>query len=90
MEEDTSLILFYGEDETRPLMDRVMDFSKKVTKVINVFDTKEVELPFTESLYRKIVSPLVMYAITERLSCHLEAERNHPLTTRRYYRQMEY
>lgn len=90
VEEDTSLILFYGEDETRPLMDRVMDFSKKVTKVINVFDTKEVELPFTESLYRKIVSPLVMYAITERLSCHLEAERNHPLTTRRYYRQMEY
>lgn len=90
VEEDTSLILFYGEDETRPLMDRVMNFSKKVTKVINVFDTKEVELPFTESLYRKIVSPLVMYAITERLSCHLEAERNHPLTTRRYYRQMEY
>ena len=40
VEEDTSLILFYGEDETRPLMDRVMNFSKNVTKVINVFDTK--------------------------------------------------
>lgn len=90
VEENTSLILFYGEDETRPLMDRVMDFSKKVTSVINVFDTKDIELPFTDAMYRKIVSPLVMYAITERLSCHLEAERNHPLTTRRYYRQMEY
>ena len=90
VEEDPSLILFYGEDETRPLMDRVMDFSKKVTKVINVFDTKEIELPFTDAEYRKIVSPMVMYAMTERLSCHLEKERNHPLTTRRYYRQMEY
>lgn len=90
VEEDTSLILFYGEDETRPLMDRVMNFSKNITKVINVFDTKEVELPFTKAEFRKIVSPMIMYAITERLSCHLEKERNHPLTTRRYYRQMEY
>ena len=90
VEKDTSLILFYGEDETRPLMDRVMAFSKKITDVINVFDTKEVELPFTDPEFRKIVSPMVMYAITERLSCHLEHERNHPLTTRRYYRQMEY
>jgi len=90
LEEDTSLILLYGEDETHPLMDRVMNFSKKITKTINVFDTKEVDLPFTNPEFRKIVSPLVMYAITERLSCFLEKERNHPLTTRRYYRQMEY
>ena len=90
VEKDTSLILFYGEDETRPLMDRVLNFSKKITDVINVFDTKDIELPFTDQEYRKSVSPLVMYAITDRLSCHLEKERNHPLTTRRYYRQMEY
>lgn len=90
VEEDTSLILLYGEDETRGLMDRVLEFSRKITKVINIFDTKEIELPFTEAEFRKIVSPMVMYAMTERLSCHLEKERNHPLTTRRYYRQMEY
>jgi fructoselysine-6-phosphate deglycase len=89
VEEDTSLILFYGEDETRPLMDRVMNFSKNVTKEINVFDTKEVALPLDEDL-RKFISPVVIYVITERLSCHLEHVRNHPLTTRRYYRQMEY
>lgn len=90
VEKDTSMILFYGEDETRPLMDRVMNFSKNITDVINVFDTKDIELPFADAEFRKIVSPMVMYAITERLSCHLEKERNHPLTTRRYYRQMEY
>lgn len=90
VEKDTSLILFYGEDATRPLMDRVLNFSKNVTDVINIFDTKEVELPFTKPEYRVIVSPMVMYAITERLSCHLEKERNHSLKIRRYYRQMEY
>ena len=89
-EEDTSILLFYGEDETRPLMDRVQNFAKKITKVINTFDTKDVELPFTNEVFRVIVSPLVMYAITERLSCHLEKERNHSLKLRRYYRQMEY
>ena len=89
-EEDTSMILFYGEDETQPLMDRVYNFASKVSKCIWKFDTKDVELPFTKAEYRKIVSPMIMYCITERLSCHLEKETNHPLTTRRYYRQMEY
>ena len=72
VEKDTSLLLFYGEDETQPLMDRVLNFSKKITNTIGVFDTKEVVLPFTDSEYRKIVSPMVLYAITERLSCYLE------------------
>lgn len=89
VEEDTSLILFYGDDETRPLMDRVYNFSKKITKEINIFDTKEIELPL-DTEFRKFISPLIIYTITERLSCHLEHVRNHPLTTRRYYRQMEY
>lgn len=89
VEEDTSLILLYGEDETRPLMDRVLKFSKTISKNINIFDTKEIELPLDEE-FRKYVSPLVIYTITERLSGHLEHVRNHPLTTRRYYRQMEY
>ena len=53
-------------------------------------DTAEVELPFSDPEFRKIVSPMVTYTITERLSCHLEHVRNHPLTTRRYYHQMNY
>ena len=90
VEKDTSLILFYGEDSTRSLMDRVKNFAVKVSDEITIFDTADVELPFTDKLFRELVSPMVVYAITERLSCHLERERNHPLTTRRYYRQMEY
>jgi fructoselysine-6-phosphate deglycase len=89
VEKDTSLLLFYGEDETRPLMDRVLTFAKGVTDEIGIFDTKDCELPLNES-FRKFLSPVLIYVITERLSCHLEHVRNHPLTTRRYYRQMKY
>lgn len=90
LEKDTSIIMLYGEDETRPLMDRVYNFATKISEVVNVFDTKEIALPFSDPYYRKIVSPLVIYAMLERLSCHIEKERGHALTIRRYYRQMDY
>lgn len=89
VEKDTSLLLFYGEDETRPLMDRVYNFATKVSEQVAVFDTKEYELPLDDE-FRKYVSPMLLYSLLERFSCHLEHVRNHPLTTRRYYRQFEY
>lgn len=89
VEKDTSLILLYGEDETRPLMDRVYKFATQVSEQIAVFDTKDYELPLADE-YRKYVSPMLVYSLLERFSCHLESVRNHPLTTRRYYRQFDY
>ena len=90
LEKDMPMILLYGEDETEPLMERVEKFARNITDDINIFRTSDVELPFTDPEFRKIVSPMICYVITERLSCHLEKERNHPLTTRRYYRQFDY
>lgn len=89
VEEDTSIIMLYGEDETRPLMDRVYNFASEITDEIAIFDTKEIDLPLDDDL-RKFVSPLVIYTITERFSEFLSIERDHPLSTRRYYRQMDY
>lgn len=89
VEKDTSMILLYGEDESRPLMDRVLRFAQRFTDEIMIFDSKTVDLPLDEA-YRKYLSPLVIYTLTERFSAHLSEVRNHPLTTRRYYRQMEY
>ena len=88
-DEDTSMILLYGEDSTRPLMDRVYDFASKITKHIAIFDTKKVELPVDED-FRPFLSPMVIYTMLERFSCHLEKERKHPLTQRRYYRKGGY
>ncbi|MCM3728635.1 SIS domain-containing protein [Neobacillus cucumis] len=90
VEEDTSVILLYGEDSTRPLMDRVGNFVNRYTKEITIFDTKDYELNGIREQFRGFFSPIVMAALLERVSVHLEEKRNHPLTTRRYYRVVQY
>ena len=89
VEPDTTMLLFYGDDESRPLMDRVLNFAKTVSKDITVFDTQEIDLPVPADL-RKYLTPLAMAIIIDRIAVHLSEERDHPLTIRRYYRQMEY
>jgi fructoselysine-6-phosphate deglycase len=88
-DEDTSMLLLYGEDSTRPLMDRVYNFASRITKNIAIFDTKRVELPLDKD-FRPFLSPIVIYSMLERFSCHLEKERKHPLEQRRYYRKERY
>ncbi|MFL6559996.1 MAG: SIS domain-containing protein, partial [Bacillus sp. (in: firmicutes)] len=88
--EDTSVILLKGEDETRPLMDRVERFAEKITKQLTVIDTKEFEMEGISEEFRKHFSVSINWSVLSRISVHLERERNHPLTLRRYYRQMEY
>lgn len=90
VEEDTSVILLYTEDETRPLMDRVKNFVTNISKEVTIIDTKELELPTISEEFRKYMAIIVMNTMLERISIHLERARNHPLSTRRYYRQMEY
>ncbi len=89
VEKDTHIILLYGEDETRQLMDRVKNFANQFSSEVSIFDPATLDLPFDAEL-RKYFSPLLIYTITERLSCHLEHIRKHPLTTRRYYNQIPY
>lgn len=90
VEKDTSILVLNGADEGRALTERLLRFADKITKHVTVFDTVTVELPFEKIKYKKLLSPLVVYTLLERLSRHLESIRNHPLTTRRYYRQFEY
>ncbi|KKI91299.1 sugar isomerase [Bacillus sp. SA1-12] len=90
VEEDTSMILLKGEDETRPLMARVERFAEKYTKKLTVFDTKDYELKGIVPEFRKYLSPIVTSTVLQRVSVHLEDQRNHSLETRRYYRKVAY
>jgi len=90
VEEDTSVILLKGEDETRPLVERVERFAEKITKELTVIDTKEFALDGISEELRKHFAISVNWAVLSRISVYLERERNHPLETRRYYRKMEY
>ncbi|WP_446694995.1 SIS domain-containing protein [Robertmurraya beringensis] len=90
VEEDTSVILFKGEDETRPLVDRVERFAEKITKELFIIDTKDYPLEGISEKFRKFFAVNVNWALTGQISVYLERERNHPLELRRYYRKMEY
>jgi fructoselysine-6-phosphate deglycase len=90
VEADVSVLLLKGEDATRPLAGRVESFVSGLTDKLLVLDSADVELPGISPTTRALVSPVVLAALLERVSAHLEVLRDHPLTTRRYYRRMAY
>lgn len=90
LDEDTSLLVFKGEDEARSLVDRVAAWAPQISRRVTVLDTAVYALPGVSPDVRAMVSPVVLATLLERLSAHLEVLRDHPLTTRRYYRRAEY
>ena len=90
LEEDTSVLLLKGEDEQRPLAERVERFARTVTRRLRVFDSRDFALPGLSPRVRALVSPIVFAAAFERLSSHLERERGHDLTIRRYYKKGDF
>lgn len=90
VEEGVSVISFKGEDDTRPLAERVEAFAPRFTDKVHVFDTKELPLQDISEQTRALISPILLATVLERVSAHLEVLRDHPLTTRRYYKQIEY
>jgi fructoselysine-6-phosphate deglycase len=90
VERDVSVVIFKGEDAARPLAERVEAFAPTVSDKVTVLDTAEFELPGVSDAVRALVSPVLLATVLERLSAHLEVLRDHPLTTRRYYRRVEY
>jgi fructoselysine-6-phosphate deglycase len=90
VEEDTSILVFKGEDKTRPLAERVERFAENFSKEVTVFDSKDYELEGISPELRAYVSPIVFATLLERVSCYLEKYREHPLTTRRYYKKVPF
>lgn len=91
LEGDVSVILLKGEDAaSRQLVERVETFVPRYSKKLRVLDAGDVELPGISANTRELISPAVLATLLERLSAHLEVLRDHPLTTRRYYRQFAY
>lgn len=90
LEEDTSIMIFKGEDETRMLTERVENFAKNISKKVKVIDTKEYEAKGIAEKYRGDFSPAFLEAYLGRLTAHLEDATGHSLDIRRYYRVMDY
>jgi fructoselysine-6-phosphate deglycase len=90
LEAGTSVVLLKGEDETRPLADRVERFVPSVGGHLTVIDTAAYPTIGLSDDLRALLSPVFLSTLMERISAHLEVIRNHPLTTRRYYRRVAY
>lgn len=90
VEKGVSVILLKGEDETRPLAERVASFVPRVTDKVTVLDARDYPLPGVTASTRTLLSPVLFATVFERLSAHLEVVRAHPLTVRRYYKRIAY
>jgi fructoselysine-6-phosphate deglycase len=88
--EDVSVVLLKGEDAARPLTERVEAFAPRYTSKLTVLDSADYALPGISPQVRALISPVVLAAVLERVSAHVEVIRDHPLTTRRYYKRVEY
>lgn len=90
IEPGVSLILLRGEDGTGPLADRVAAFAPRYTDRFTVLDTAQFVPRQLDARLRDLLAPAFMATILERISAHLEVMRDHPLTTRRYYKRVPY
>ena len=89
-DQDTKSILFLGEDETRPMSERVERFLDQYGGTIHRVDSRDLELPGIAATERSFVAPLVYYALTFRLAAHYAAVRGYALEGRRYMWQFAY
>jgi fructoselysine-6-P-deglycase FrlB-like protein len=88
--EDVPVILFAGEDRTRPMADRALDFLHKYTKKAFLVDSRDLTLPGVPQGARAEVAPIALGAIAFRLAQHFATLRNHDLGLRRYMSKVEY
>jgi fructoselysine-6-phosphate deglycase len=90
VEKGVNALLLNGEDACRPLAERAERFLSGHTDKLHVLDTKHFALSGLSPDVRALVAPAVLAAALERVSVHLAHLRQHPLTTRRYYRRFSY
>jgi fructoselysine-6-phosphate deglycase len=90
VEPGVSVVLLKGEDEARPLAERVEAFVPAVGGELTVFDTADLPTPGLPAELRALLAPALLATALERIAAHLEVLRDHPLTTRRYYRRVAY
>lgn len=90
LEPGTSVVILKGEGATRSMDERVHRFTSQVTDEVRVLDSADHALPGVGDENRPLLSHVLHAAVLQRVSAHLEVIRDHPLTTRRYYRRVAY
>lgn len=92
VDKNTAVTVFLGEDEQRPLAERVAAFLPKICGNYTLIDARDYA-PYLEGISQKFrgsISHLVTHAVTQRIDAHMEVINRHPVDIRRYYRQLDY
>lgn len=84
------VVVLVGEDPSRPEAERVLNFCKRFTERLIVYDSRDFEMRGVHPKVRAIVAPHVVEAALYRLAEHLAALHGQPLSTRRYMGKVEY
>lgn len=91
VDETTPVTVFLGEDEQRPLSERVKNLLPRICGNYTFIDTKDFSVEGISDKYRgRVLSHLLMHCVTQRIDAHVEKLNCHPLDIRRYYRQFDY
>jgi fructoselysine-6-P-deglycase FrlB-like protein len=90
VDDDTAVLLWLGDDASRPMGERAKTFLDKYCKKAQYVDVRDLELPGIPESVRGQVSPIVVGALANRLAQHYESVRGHDLETRRYMFKVEY
>ncbi|MFN8194766.1 MAG: SIS domain-containing protein [Nocardioidaceae bacterium] len=90
VDEDVSVVVLKDASAYRPMAERVEAFLADRTRRVLVLDAATSDLSALSPDARGVAGPVVLAAQLERVAAHLEILRDHPLTTRRYYKRVEY
>jgi fructoselysine 6-phosphate deglycase len=88
--DDTAVILYMGEEATRPIDERAKRFLDTYAKKAWCVDSRDLTLPGIEPAMRSFVSTYALFALQSRLAEHFEAVRGHDLKNRRYMFKVDY
>lgn len=91
VDENTPVTLFLGEDEQRPLAERVKNLLPRICGNYTFIDSKDYPIKgISEKNRGRVLPHLLMHCVTQRIDAHVEKLNCHPLDIRRYYRQFDY
>ena len=90
VDDDTAVLLWIGDDASRPMGERAKNFLDQYCKKAQYVDVRDLELPGIPESVRGDVSPIVVGALANRLAQHYESVRGHDLDQRHYMFKVEY
>ncbi len=90
VDDTTPLVLLLGEDPSRPLMERTLQFCQQHARKLFVYDSRDYAMPGIAPEIRAIVAPYILQTALKRITARLSVLLGRPLTERRFMGKIKY